>query len=556
MKEKIKEFYNKDICKYLILLFVTLILCMPMFSNKLNIYYDDGIQHIARAIGTEQSMKDGVLLGNVINNFASSFGYSWNLFYGPLSTFGIILLRFLTGSYITGYKLFMGICLFLSGLTMYMLINKITEKQDVALLAGIFYLSFPYHLTDLYTRNAVGEFVAFIFIPLVFLGLYNLFKTKDKYYYLPIGAIGLILTHNLTTAIVAFFAFIYVIINFKYLKEHYVQKGLLVSLMFILLCSAFFVIPMLETKLETGYAVYEDSVMATKESFISRGLELKQLFVTKEGEYSFEVGIHIIIMLAFSKMVLKVLKDDKNKKEYIFCLIVGLISIFMTTKYFPWKIFPEVVSMVQFPWRYMQIGMFFLSIVAAINMSIVIKRFGITDIIVMTVIAILLCFAVVLIPMNEEKIGMYEYEQLGIMSGKEFECVAGLGKDEYLSTKSYNNKFYVASRVKGLVVLEGIAEASEELKLGGKYICDLTVKSDAAKIELPYIYYPGYEVRADGVIIDNMFETENGMLGCIIDEDDKVKIEVEYIGTKASKISLIISIISIVGLGVYVYKKR
>jgi hypothetical protein len=53
-----------------------------------------------------------------------------------------------------------------------------------------------------------------------------------------------------------------------------------------------------------------------------------------------------------------------------------------------------------------------------------------------------------------------------------------------------------------------------------------------------------------------MFETVNGMLGCIIDEDDKVKIEVEYIGTKASKISLIISIISIVGLGVYVYKKR
>ena len=379
MKEKIKEFYNKDICKYLILLFVTLILCMPMFSNKLNIYYDDGIQHIARAIGTEQSMKDGVLLGNVINNFASSFGYSWNLFYGPLSTFGIILFRLLTGSYITGYKFFMGISLFLSGLTMYMLINKVTEKQDVALLAGIFYLSFPYHLTDLYTRNAVGEFVAFIFIPLVFLGLYNLFKTKDKYYYLPIGAIGLILTHNLTTAIVAFFAFIYVIINFKYLKEHYVQKGLLVSLMFILLCSAFFVIPMLETKLETGYAVYEDSVMATKESFISRGLELKQLFVTKEGEYSFEVGIHIIIMLAFSKMVLKVLKDDKNKKEYIFCLFAGLISIFMTTKYFPWKIFPEVVSMVQFPWRYMQIGMFFLSIVAAVNMSIVIKRFGITD---------------------------------------------------------------------------------------------------------------------------------------------------------------------------------
>ena len=556
MKEKIKEFYNKDICKYLILLLVTIILCVPMFSSKLNIYYDDGIQHISRAMGTEESIKNGTLMGNVINTFASSFGYSWNLFYGPLSTFGIIISKGIVGSYIVGYKLFMGICLFLSGLTMYKLINKITEKQDVALLAGIFYLSFPYHLTDLYTRNAVGEFVAFIFIPLVFLGLYNLFKTKDKYYYLPLGAIGLILTHNLTTAIVAVFAFIYVVINYKYLKEHYVQKGLLVSLLFIILCSAFFVAPMLETKMATDYAVYEDGIMANKESFISRGLELKQLFVTKEGDYSFEVGIHIIIMLAFSKMVLKALKDDKNKKEYIFCLVAGLISIFMTTKYFPWKILPEFVSIVQFPWRYMQIGMFFLSIVAAINMSVVIKKFGFVDIVVMTVIALLLCFAVILIPMNEEPVGVWDYDSLGIMSGKEYECVAGLGKDEYLSMKSYNNKFYVASRVKGIAVLEGTAEAAEELKLGDKYICELTVKTDAAKIELPYIYYPGYEVRADGVIINNLFETENGMLGCIIEQDEKVKIEVEYIGTTCVKASLLVSLISMIGFGVYIYKKR
>lgn len=556
MKEKIKEFYNKDICKYMILLVVTIILCIPMFSNKLNIYYDDGIQHIARAIGTEMSMKDGTLFGNIINNFSNSFGYSWNLFYGSLTTFGIIVFRCLTGSYIYGYKIFMGLTLFLSGITMYMLVNKITEKSDVALLAGIFYLSFPYHLTDLYTRNAVGEFVAFIFIPLVFLGLYNLFKTKDKYYYLPLGAIGLILTHNLTTVIVAFFALIYVLVNIKYLKEHYVQKGLVISLVFILVCTAFFIVPMLETKLSTEYAVYSDGIMATKESFIARGLELKQLFVTKDGEYSFEIGIHIIIMLAFSKMVLKVIKDDKNRKEYMFSLVLGLISIFMTTKYFPWKLFPESVSIVQFPWRFMQIGMFFLCIVSAINMSVVIKRFGFVDIVVMTVIALLLSFAVVLIPMNEEPIGTYAYESLGNMSGKEYECVAGLGKEEYLSLKSYNNKFYVASRVKGIAVLEGTAQVKEELKMGDKYVGELTITSDAAKIELPYIYYPGYEVRADGVIIDNVFETENGMLGFIIEKDENVKIEAEYIGTIKTKISLFISIIGMLSFGIYIYKKR
>ena len=549
-------FYNKDLCKYILLLIVTLILCIPMFNNKLNIYYDDGIQHIARAMGTENSIKDGVLFGNIINSFSNTFGYSWNLFYGSFTTFGIIFFKLITDSYIVGYKLFMGVMLFLSGVTMYLLVSKVSEKKDIALLASILYLTFPYHLTDLYTRNAVGEFVGFIFIPLVFLGLYNLFKTKDKYYYLPIGAIGLILTHNLTTAIVAFFAFIYVLINIKYLKENYVQKGLAISLLFIMLVCAGYIFPMLETKNAALYAVYEDGIMATKDSFINRGLEFKQLFVTKEGEYSFEIGIHIIIMLAFSRMVYKIIKEDKNKKEYLFCLIAGCVSIFMTTKYFPWKIFPDAVSMVQFPWRFMQIGMFFLCIVSAINMSIVIKRFGFVDIVVMTVVALLLVFAVTLIPINESETGIWKYESLGIMSGKEVECVAGLGKEEYLPIKAYNNKFYIASRIKGIAVLEGNANIEEELKLGDKYVGEVTVTTNAAKLELPYIYYPGYEVRVDGVIINDTFETENGMLGFILEKDEKANVEVVYKGTNVTKVSYIISLIGIIGLGIYIYKKR
>lgn len=556
MKEKIKNFYCKDICKYLILLIITIIFCIPMFNNKLNIYHDDGIQHIARAMGTEISIKEGTLFGNIINSFSNSFGYSWNLFYGPLSAFGIVVFKLLTGPYIIGYKLFMGFCLLLSGFMMYKLVNKITENSNLALLSGILYIGFPYHLTDLYTRNAVGEFVAFIFIPLVFLGLYNLLKTKDNYYYLPIGAIGLILTHNLTTAIVAFFAMIYVLINIKSLKENYVQKGLLISTLFILLCSAFYLVPMVETKLGTDYAVYEDGIMATKESFIGRALSLKQLFVTIEGEYSFEIGIHIIIMLAFTRMVYKMIKDQKNKSEYLFCFFAGIISIFMTTKYFPWSIFPEAVSIVQFPWRFMQIGMFFLCIVAAVNMSIVIKRFGLGDILVMTTVSVLLSFAVVLYPMEENKIDDWKYESLGIMTGKEYECVAGLGKEEYLPMKAYNNKFYIASREKGLLVLEGEAGIANEIKKDGKYIAEITVLTDGAKLEAPFIYYPGYEIRVDGVIIHNTFETDNGMLGFFMEQDEGAKIEIEYVGTNAAHISMIVSALGILALAVYVWKKH
>ena len=555
MKEKIKSFYSKNSCKYLILFIVTIILCIPMFGNKLNIYYDDGIQHLARAEGTHLSIKEGTILGNIIHSFSNSFGYSWNLFYGVGTTLGIILFRSLTGSYVIGYKIFMGLMLFLSGACMYNFINRITEKQDLSLLAAVFYLSFPYHLTDLYTRNAVGEFAAFVFIPLVFLGLYNLLKNKENYYYLPIGAIGLILVHNLTAMIVAIFAFVYFLINIKTIKENYVQKGLIISILFILACTSFYVIPLLETNFSADYAVYLDGMMGTKESFIARALELKQLFVTKEGEYSFEVGIHIIVMLGFSGLAYKNIPKEK-RKDYLFALIAGLISVFMATKYFPWKIFPKGIAIVQFPWRFLQIGMFFLSFVAAINASVIIKRFCFKDVFVMSSVAILLAFAVVLVPMEEEKFVPWEYSSFGNMTGKEIECIAGLGKEEYLPVKAYNNKFYIASREKGAKALKGNIVVENELKVEGKYVAEMSITGEAAEIELPYIYYPGYEVRVDGMIVKETYETENGMLGFAFEQDDHVKVEVEYIGTNLVKISLIVSIIGFIALFIYVWKKH
>ncbi len=69
---------------------------------------------------------------------------------------------------------------------MYKFVNNYAENSNVALLASILYMTFPYHLTDLYTRNAVGEYASFMFIPLVFHGLYNMFYTSDKNYYLAI----------------------------------------------------------------------------------------------------------------------------------------------------------------------------------------------------------------------------------------------------------------------------------------------------------------------------------------------------------------------------------
>lgn len=187
MKNKILE--NKEFLVILFLILVGIIIGIPLLSSKLNVYYDDGIQHIARAYGTYNSFKDNILFPNIISSFANNFGYSWNLFYGPLSSYGVILISLICRNFVIAYKIFVYVCLILSGYFMYKFVNAIISNKNIAILAGILYMTFPYHLTDLYTRNALGEFVSFVFIPIVFWGLYNLFYTDKKSYHLIIGAV-------------------------------------------------------------------------------------------------------------------------------------------------------------------------------------------------------------------------------------------------------------------------------------------------------------------------------------------------------------------------------
>lgn len=551
MKEKIIK--HRNLIDILVIIFVACLIGIPLLNSKLNVYYDDGIQHIARALGTSEAFKENFWFPNIISSFSNGYGYSWNLFYGPLSVYGICLINLIINNFLISYKVFVLICMVFSGITMYKFLKEVSGNNDVGILASILYMSFPYHLTDLYTRNALGEYVSFIFIPLVFLGLYRLFFTEKKSYPLALGAIGLILTHNLSTIMVAFFALIYVIYNLEKFKDKKILKKLLINILFIILITSFYWIPVLEARLSSNYQVYESGMMSTPEDTASHGLELKQLFVTmNDGSYAFELGPHILIMVALSIMTFRFMRPE-FKGQYVVFLISGLLSVWMSTKYFPWKYLPEEISIIQFPWRMLMMSAFFLSFVCAINMYAIIKKFNFKDVIVISVISILyiLAFSSSLIFYTEEPVTNIAELELGSFSGKEYEVVAGCGKGEYLPVNAYKNRFYVATREQGIYVLEGKALVENENKNGTNYTANVkTSDAEYTIFELPYIYYPGYEITLDSIKLEN-YETENGFLGFVLGKEDSGKIEVKYTGTTAMKVSLIITTVSVIGVGVY-----
>lgn len=96
-----------------IILVVTIIACIPLFRENLDVYYDDGIQHIARAYETYLSIENGEN-PTILSSLTNGFGYSWDLFYGPLSTIMILFCKLLTSNFINAYKLVLFVGLFLS----------------------------------------------------------------------------------------------------------------------------------------------------------------------------------------------------------------------------------------------------------------------------------------------------------------------------------------------------------------------------------------------------------------------------------------------------------
>lgn len=553
MKEK--TISRRKIIDILIIVLVSTFLCLPLLGN-VDVYKDDGIQHIARAYGTSLEFKN-TIFPNVISTFANGFGYSWNLFYGALTTNAIVLINMFTGSFINAYKIFVHLCLILSGITMYKFVYTVSKNRNASLLASILYLTFPYHLTDLYIRNALGEYVSFVFIPLVFLGLYNIFYTENrKSPALIIGAVGLLLTHNISTLMVALFAAFLVAVNIIKLEDKQIRKAFIINIVFIILISSVYWIPLVETLLFADYQVYEDGMMATKESFLESRLDFTQLFVTKnDGSFVFELGPHIMIMLAISLMGYRKIRPEL-KELHVFCVISAILSIWMSTKLFPWGLFPKEISIIQFAWRILMISGFFVSVVCALNVGVLIKNFNVKDVIVISIISIMYVCAFVGFVTYNDGISEVSTFPLGELTGKEFEVVPGTAKSEYLPTKAYENRFYLASRDKDVFVLEGKAVIEDIKKEESKLSARIeTLDAEYTLFELPYLYYPGYTVRYDGIVLDCV-ETENGFIGFFLPANDHGILEVEYTGTKAMGISLIVSCISFITFIIYSIKKE
>lgn len=252
---------------------------------------------------------------------------------------------------------------------------------------------------------------------------------------------------------------IYLCINIVKLKDKEILKQLGISILCILGMSAFFWMPMLETYFFADYAVYQEDSMATTESFHESGLDIKTLLFTDtngEATHVFEVGIPILIMLCLSIFAIKKGIDTTYRKEYIVFFILGILSTVVTIKQFPWGIYEDIFQIIQFKWRMLLFSNFFLAIICAINMNMIIKNFNYKDIIAISTICILYTgLFMPLLPKNEEIQDIDQYT-IGEVTKNKGDAIVGMGKGEYLPVKSNENRKYLRTREDTIYIIEGI----------------------------------------------------------------------------------------------------
>lgn len=554
MKNLIKYCKEKEIINYILIIIASIIISIPLANKNLNIYRDDGVQHICRIIGTEQTLADKQFLPMIMSNLCNNFGYSWNIFYSPLTAYMSVVFRIFNFSYVNCLKLCMFVIVLLSGITMYKFALRITKNKKLATLASIIYILAPYRITDMYIRTALSELASFIFIPIVFEGLYIIVNEEKKSYKLALGATGLILTHQVIAMYTAIICFIYLIVFFKKLKSKTVLKNIGVNLLFCILMTSFYWVGLLQHYLNTSYEVFVPGRMEREEVLIFYKAKFSQLFITNsEQTMIYAIGLLSVIGLVLTPIAYKKIPKE-YKKTYMFFLITGVILIGMTLSIFPFERLPQALTMLQFTFRLFTFTSFFFAFVVATNFAILIKNFKTFDVVVLLTISVLL-----LLPYkskldfnlqeNEEKLinGVRVTENTGRVH-------AGMASMEYLPTKAFKNLKHIANRKDEVIVLDNNeAVISDYTKQASNMNCKISNINKETTIELPYIYYLGYRVYADGQEI-KYTESDNGFIQINIAKDSQIK--VKYLGTNEMLISYAISIISFATIIVLNHKNK
>lgn len=519
---------------------------------------NDGYLHLIKIMGVNEIIKQGQFPPIIDAGFCN--GYAINLFYNQLTTYISLICGLIVNNFALGIKIMLIIMMFLAIIFMYMFLKNVTKKTGVAIAGAIFYITNPYYLSNIFIRGAIGESAALTFLPLLFLGLYNLFNgDRKKHYFITIAATGLILTHNITTLYAAIISGIYVLINFRKLKEKDVLIKILTNILFIIGMSLFFIYPLILHRFSGEYVIFDSDLMRTNGARVASSvITFKELFTEIPSQsVIFRLNIIQVVLFVLSIFCYRFI-DKKDRKIYLSFIIFAILSVILCMTKNIWKIAPDILCNIQFPWRLLGFSGFFISTIAGINLFIILKKIfknkenGLIFIIIP--IALLSLLYAYSLDYKDYTVKKDDNESIEFINNNINNIVYMNINREYMPSKTYIALYKNQERVKGdrVFILEGEALIESENKNELIYDIKLSDIKENTSIEVPFLFYKGYnayiENDKNGKRDIDVKESDYGFLKIDIPKEyENGMIKVEYKTPTSYYIVYITSFMTLIG---------
>lgn len=523
---------------FIVYAFVSLLYLFPAFKNMEIFGFYDTAFHINRALSLESTFSSPI-------NFETfrSYGMQVNNFYPWLTLYPLFLLIKFTNLAI-GYNLFLYIVTLITLFICHYVMYEITKKHVTSSFFAIIYTTSSFRSVEIFLRGAMGELLAMSILPLILLGFIKLYDSKkESWVMLAISMTLLIYTHVLSVAMTMVMIIIALIIQFYRKKkiEIFLIIKLIKAAIVTLLLSLAFIGPMIEQTL------YQDLNRPYVDILQKRAIYLGKEFLIGSIDselLSFGIGLTLLICLIILTFNFKKL-GILSKITYI----MGIISILLCTKIFPWFALQNTpLNIIQAPWRFMIFSTLFISFSVSLFISPQLEKFSYTrrrNFILLLILAIsILNYSSVVNMVKEMNFqGTYSNEQMEnkLEEFENFDYVPiGYKKDQLLLKNHQVTE-------DGQVIYSSFSPNKDEITF--------TFKSSKGKtIVLPVFRYKGLTVTVNSKNATVL--KQGGPFVTVKSESGINKVTIRYSYTFFSKISLFISIITLIVLLFYCIKLK
>lgn len=511
-----------------ILFVVTLFMMLPMLTSPYYSSHDTKFHIKNIEVLTEQIKEKPLFPSKVVADIGNDFGYATDLFYSPLAHTSSAYINVLFDNPTITLKIVHFIVLWLSGITMYFCSKKMAQSNGIGLLSGIIYMLFPYHLSDIYIRDALSETFIFIFLPMIVSSLYSLSKNDRKAFYplFIIGYVGGILSH---INLMAYFTIIilgFLIFKWKFTIKN--LKPLVLSSMLILLLTSPFLVGLIQQKMLGNYRVFVDGVMVQGTwAWALNPLDyfnMMKNYGDNEAKFFLDLTTLVLLVVTFVKYK----KIDAQFYQYV--LVFGIVTFVLSSRLFPWDILPRFMRIIQFPWRMETFVAVSVSLLAPLCLKLLQER---------KVAVLVLASIMVLFAQPNLKAASGEVINMNDLPGW-----YGRGyQQEYLPQATYENKEYFDSRNLDILLEEGSGVITVQEDKMPKLVFDIETE-DKVKIELPRLSYIGYTLKDSHKTSYALSENNNGFLEATLPSGHYT---LDFTGTTMDIVARYVSIITFIG---------